>query len=261
VTGDHILWDEATFWSDFDGGEGSTVHRTYLDEEIEEISTPGLHHAFVELPDGTLAWGSQDHGGGEALVELAPGAPDETVVWTCADDWPGVGGCESNCLYYDETRDSYLYSFYTNSSVVEVDRATGESLWWAGTVADGYDFNPPEARFTWQHGISWTDDRTILLSTHRTDAGPSTTFVREYELDEDAGMLNQVWSHDSAVFAETNGQAWRLDNGNTLHVIGSGTSIKEITVANEEVWVVDFEGDKLLGHGQFMPNLYNFVAP
>jgi hypothetical protein len=261
VTGDHILWDEATFWSDFDGGEGSTVHRTYLDEEIEEISTPGLHHAFVELPDGTLAWGSQDHGGGEALVELAPGAPDETVVWTCSDDWPGVGGCESNCLYYDETRDSYLYSFYTNSSVVEVDRATGESLWWAGTVADGYDFDPPEARFTWQHGISWTDDRTILLSTHRTDAGPSTTFVREYELDEDAGMLNQVWSHDSAVFAETNGQAWRLDNGNTLHVIGSGTSIKEITVANEEVWVVDFEGDKLLGHGQFMPNLYNFVAP
>ena len=64
LSGDHLLWDEATYWSQWDDGENSTVHRTYLDEEIEEIATPGLHHAFVQLSEDRLAWGSQAHGGG-----------------------------------------------------------------------------------------------------------------------------------------------------------------------------------------------------
>jgi hypothetical protein len=71
-------------------GEGlssSSIHRTYLDEEIEEIDTPGLHHAFIELPGTTLVWGSQHHGGGESLVERVPGQVGETVLWTCSDDW------------------------------------------------------------------------------------------------------------------------------------------------------------------------------
>ncbi|MFT5459697.1 MAG: hypothetical protein ACI9K2_006212, partial [Myxococcota bacterium] len=229
-------------------------------EPIDEISTPGLHHAFVELPDGTLTWGSQAHGGGEALVEKAPGAPDDTVIWSCDDDWPGSGDCESNGIYYDPDRNTYLYSFYTNSSVVEVDRATGESRWWAGTVAGGYGFEPRDTQFTWQHGISWTDAGTLLLSSHAI-AGPATTLVREYIVDEDDGLLRQVWMHDSGAYAATNGQAWRLDNGNTLHVIGSSSVIKEITPDNEEVWALAFESDRLLGHGQFIDDLYELVSP
>jgi hypothetical protein len=261
VTGDHILWDESTLWSSFDGGAGSKVHRTYLDQEIEVVATPGLHHAFVELPDGTLTWGSQDHGGGEALVELAPGADDETVLWTCSDDWPGSGGgCESNGIYYSPERNTYLYSFYTNSSLVEVDRETGESLWWAGEVDGGYEFDPPEGEFTWQHGVSWTDAGTLLLSTESV-RGPNTTLVREYEVDEDEGVLRQIWYHDSDIYAQTNGQAWRLDNGNTLHVIGSASAIKEITVDNEEVWSLKFPSDRLLGHGEFIDDLYDLVSP
>ncbi len=263
VSGDHILWDQATYWSDMDDGAGSSVHRAYLDVEIEEIATPGLHHAFVELPDGTLVWGSQDHGGGEALVEKGPDDPSESVLWTCNDDWPGSGGqwgCESNGLFYVEATDTFLYSFYTNSSVVEVDRITGESLWWAGTVNGGYDFVPSNMQFSWQHGISYTESGTLLLSTEAGGAGYGTV-LREYTVDHDAETLEMVWNFGAGIHAETNGDAWRLDNGNTLHVVGSASEIYEVDSADAIVWHLDFHGTRLLGRGQFIEDLYTLVSP
>ena len=262
VSRDHILWDEATYWSDWDGGAGSTVHRTYLDQEIEEITTPGLHHAFVELPDGTLVWGSQDHGGGEALVEKGPDETEETVLWTCQVDWPGsMGqwGCESNGLFYVEATDTFLYSFYTNSSVVEVDRASGQSLWWAGTVHGGYDFVPGNAQFSWQHGISYTDAGTLLLSTE--SAQGYGTVLREYEVDHATETLESVWTFSAGIHADTNGDAWRLDNGNSLHVMGSASEIYEVDTDDVIVWHLDFHGSRLLGRGEFIEDLYTLVSP
>ncbi|MFH1463081.1 MAG: hypothetical protein ABIO70_01715 [Pseudomonadota bacterium] len=256
--GDAILWDEATAWSQWDQGAGSQVHRTWLDEEIEVIPTPGLHHAFVELPDGTLVWGSKHHAERtEALVERAPGAEEDRVIWTCAGDWPGVNGCESNGLFYVEATDSFLYSFYTNNTVVEVDRATGASLWWAGALAGGYAFDPVESRFSWQHGITLTPAGTLLVST--TNGG--TTGVKEYEIDHDARALRQVWSFDSGVLANTNGDAWRLPNGDTLHLLGSAGCLVEVDPGGQVVWSVDFHGERLLGRGELVPDLYALVQP
>jgi hypothetical protein len=260
VTGDHILWDEQTKWRSWDDGLASKVHATWLDREIEVIDTPGLHHAFVQLPDGSLAWGSKAHGGGEALVEKAPGQPDETVLWTCDEDWT-VGGyfCESNGLFYESSTDSFLYSFYTNSSLLEVDRATGASLWWAGEAMFGYTFSPPTAAFSWQHGLSYTEAGTLLLSSEF--GNPEETWLLEYEVDHREQELTLVWSDSAGVQADTNGQAWRLANGNTLHIVGSAGVLREVDASGEDVWRLDFQSDHLLGHGQFVSDLYALVAP
>ena len=257
VTGEHILIDE------FDGPAADSVVRTYLDEEIERIDTPGHHHAMIELPDGTLAWGSNAHGGGEALVEKAPGQKDETIVWTCQDDWPGVGGCRSNSLYYNEADDSYVYSFYTNESVVAIDRASGSSLWWAGKVANGYTFVPSDSQFWWQHGVNWTPQGTLLLSTHDADGGASTNFGREYEVDHKAGTLTRVWEYDAEVYASTNGDIWRLPNGNTLHSLGSASDIKEVDAKGETVWHISFNtnGSRMVGRVQWVEDLYTLMSP
>ena len=261
VGGDHILWDESTYWSNWDNGAASTVHRTYLDAEIEQISTPGLHHAFVQLPDDTLVWGSQYHGGGEALVEKGPLDNTETVLWDCQSDWPGSGYyCESNGLFYQEATNSFLYSFYTNNSLVEVDRSTGDSLWWAGEVNGGYDFDPSNSQFSWQHGVSYTDTGTLLLSTE-ANIGGHTTMVREYTVDHDADALVEVWNFNPDTYAETNGDAWRLDNDNTLHVMGAASEIYEVTMAGDVVWRLDFHGSRLLGRGEFIEDLYALVSP
>jgi hypothetical protein len=245
-SGDHLIWDESTYWAQFDEGRGGILHRAWLDQQFEAIPAPGLHHAFVELPDTTLVWGSKAHGGKEALVEKGPGQRDETVLWTCQNDWPGssngYGQCESNGLFYVEQTNSYLYSFYTNNSIVEVDRDTGESKWWAGDVAGGYQFEPRNSEYTWQHGISYTDTGSLLVSS---------------EWDGGDGGPQHTW-----VLAETNGQAWRLSNGNTLHVVGSASVIREVdTPSGDDVWRVEFESDRLLGKGEFIPSLYALLKP
>jgi hypothetical protein len=237
------------------------VHRTWLDREIEQTKTPGLHHAFVELPDHTLVWGSEFHGGGEALVQKAPGQGDETVLWTCLEDWPGVGkDCESNGVFYAAGTDTFLYSFFTNDAVVEVDRATGASLWWAGELDGSYAFDPADSAFAWQHGVSYTGDGHLLLSTHPSDS-TRTTLVREYEVDHEARTLRQVWSYDSGIYASTNGDAWRLANGNTLHLLGSAGEINEVTPEGGVVWHVTWGGTHLLGRGEFIEDLYSLVGP
>lgn len=258
--GDHLLWDEATYWMDWDSGAGSLVHRTWLDQEMETVATPGLHHAFVQLPDGGLAWGSQYHASNETLVELGPADKEPRVIWACADDWPGSGYCESNGLYYSQERDSFLYSFYTNNSLVEVDHLSGESLWWAGQVDHGYSFDPSESQFYWQHGVSYTSTGSLLVSSAvREDS--STTAVIEYEVDQDSETLREIWRHDAGVYASTNGDAWRLENGNTLHLVGSASVIQEIDPAGELVWAVEFEGDRLLGRGEFIEDIYALLSP
>ena len=261
VDGSHFIWDEATFWSNFDAGEHSVVHRQYLDREIEQISTPGLHHAFVELPDHSLVWGSRFHGGGESLVQRAPGQEGETVLWTCAENWPTTEkDCESNGLFYAADTDRFLYSFFTNDTVVEVDHATGASLWWAGRVEGGYAFDPTDSQYAWQHGVSYTEEGHLLVSTHPPD-GIRSTMVREYEVDHEAKTLRQVWCYDAGIYASTNGDAWRLPNGNTLHLLGSAGEINEVTPTGEVVWHVTWSGTHLLGRGEFVDDLYALVGP
>ncbi len=262
----HLIIDEFGYF----GSEASAI-RTYLDEEIARIPMTGHHHAFVELPGGTLAWASWFHGSGagEALVEKAPGQIDETIVWDCEKDWPKAAavdayGCASNCLYYDEGTDSYLYSFYSNESVVSIDRATGTTEWWAGGVPGGFSFAPASSQFYWQHGVSWTKDGTLLVSTYDgPDEGPSrtTNLAREYEVDAEAGTLTEVWSYDAGVYVNTNGDTWRLANGNTLHTLGSASEIKEVDENGETVWHLDFEGTRLLGRSEWIEDLYTLVSP
>jgi hypothetical protein len=267
VDGHTILWDESTYWLDWgqNGGEGTTIHRTHLDVEVEEIPADGIVHAFVELPDGTLAWGSEYHvPQTEALVELAPGADEVEVIWTCEDDYPGSRNayCSSNGLFYEASTDSYLYSFWDESVVVEVDGATGENLWWAGGVRDGYAFEPEESQFEFQHGVSYTDAGTLLL--HSGGYGMSAVqMAREYEVDHGAQTLREVWSYglDEGEPGGLNGDVWRLAGGNTLHTLGSGGMVKEIAPDGQIVWFLDFGSERLMGRSTLIEDLWELVAP
>ncbi len=261
-TGDYILWDEATYWTSWDNGANSTVHLAYLDAEIEEVATPGLHHAFVQLPDGTLTWGSQDHGGGEALVEKAAGSSNETVIWNVDDDWPegdsgGNGGPESNGIFYQESTDTYLYSFYTNHSIVEVDRGGGTSLWWAGNASGGYSFNPSDGEYRWQHGISYTDTGTLLVSQSENDYYSA----REYTVNHTAQTLEMIWEYVPDCWGRYNGDTWRLANGNTLYMVGTSGVVVEVMPNGTEVWRLELPNDRMLGRGELIEDLYDLITP
>lgn len=267
MDGTHILWDEQTYWAEYDQGANSSVHRWYLDgTEIEEVATPGLHHAFTELPDGTLVWGAVS-GSYEDLVKKAPGSDEVETIWYCQQFHRNNGAgssCQSNTLYHHQPTDTFLFSFYTTSTVVEIDHATGEELWWAGGVPGGYEFVPSDIQFSWQHGVNWTEEGTLLLSTEDTYYGSaSETYAREYVVDHEAGTLEQVWAfgEGGGVYASTAGEAHRLPNGNTLHNYGSASQVKEVTPEGDVVWHLDWGSTQLLGRTVFIEDLWTLMPP
>ncbi len=260
--GGDLLWDQQTFWPEWDEGAGSRVHRWKIDgTEVGDYPTPGLHHAFTELDDGTLVWGAADWETEQLVKRLPSGLI--TTIWDCDDFHDQVGSdevCQSNSLFWNESTDTFLYSFYTTSTVVEVDHATGTSLRWWGHLPGAWDFDPVESTFFWQHGAVFTDAGTLLLSTYNEEMVPEGV-VREYELDPAEETLHQIWHFGEGehIWMVTAGEAHRLPGGNTLHNLGSGGRLREITPEGQVVWGVYFDGERLLGRTVFVDDLYAFA--
>jgi hypothetical protein len=278
--GHDLMWDDNTVWT-FSGDADSEVHRMKIDgTEVETYTTPGLHHAWVDLPDGTIAWGDHVSNNEEWLEEMAPDGTVSTV-WKCSDFeiemFGDTGhGCHSNSWWWDATDDSYLVSFPSSAgdvkdTVLHLDH-DGNTLTTWGALSD-WTFDPVESTFRYQHGVTFTDAGTLLLSTKLTEANPyydpnlDTLAAREYELDYKTKTLHQIWSfgEDQGIAGVTAGEAHRLPNGNTLHNYGSGARTREITPGGELVWDVKWpDGDsegrgRLQGRSIFIENLYDFA--
>ena len=262
--GTSILWDEQTYWSDWDGGRGSEIHRMKIDGTIEEsYSVPGQHHVYAELADGSIVWGAANDPS-ETLERLNPDGSQDRI-WDC-DEWMddiGVSeSCQSNTLYWHEPEDTFLFSFYTTSTAVEVDHQTGATLRQWGQLRRSWDFDPPDSIFQWQHGLNYTEEGTLLLSTEvPLGDWESETAAREYIVDDDTETLVEIWNFgiDRGVYADTAGEAHRLANGNTLHNYGSDGSVLEVTPEGDIVWGMEWSGNKLLGRSVFIEDLYAFA--
>jgi hypothetical protein len=242
--GAQMLIDESTFWSVFDGGRGSTVLRMHIDgTEVETIDTPGLHHPFTELPDGSLAWPAHDAGDEHLTVRSPDGEIERLFSCRAFQEEHGYTEkwCGSNTLWYDPDRERFLYSLYSSQAVLELDRG-GTVLRHFGQLEGAWGFDPAEAAFWWQHGAHLTDQGTLLLSSEIAE-DEEETVVREYRLDEDQRVLELIWSfgEGEGIFADVMGEAHRLPGGNTLHNYGSATRIREVTPAGEVVWDVDWD--------------------
>lgn len=258
-----ILWDVSTFWSDWDEGAGSLIHRMKIDGTfVETLAAPGMHHCFLELPDRAILYGAADWST-EVLRRIETNG-DRSTIWDCEDflyvsagDW-----CHTNSFFYRESTNSLLMSFPTDDSfVVDLDLGTGEVMNWWGHIDGAWEFDPPDDAFWYQHGVSYTEEGTLLVSSHthdRTDEG----MVKEYVLDEDAQVLRYLWGfgEGDGIDADNAGEAHRLPSGNTLHNTGTTPRIREITPDDQVVWDVSWEGSKLMGRMTFLEDLY-FLAP
>ena len=262
LDGDDILWDEFTYWSSFDDGAASMVHRMKIDGTIvETYPTPGGHHAFTELPDGSIAWGAAL--AGDETLEVLDTEGNQRTVWRCSEwqhDVGMEGFCQSNALYYHEPEDTFLYSFYTSSTVVEIENLTGTTRRSWGHAPGSWVFDPPESLFHWQHGVTITDEGSLLLTTHTTQT-TSELVSREYVLDPEAETLHQIWNFGigEGIRGETAGEAHRLPSGNTLVNYGSGGRVREVTHAGGVVWEIYWDPRRLIGRSVWLDDLYDFA--
>ena len=260
--GRSILIDHNSFWGDFDDGVASTVVRVGLDGEIQQtIDTPGLHHPFVETPDGVLYWGATD-GNHEDLMRLVPGQKAE-LLWSCAAFHERIGveaWCRSNTLWMDPAGENMLFSFFTTETVVEIQTADWMETRWFGHLSQSWSFDDEEDAFWWQHGAQYTADGTLLVSA-KTAPDVEETVIREYQLDETNQALVEVWSFGlgDGVYGAKMGEPWLLSGGNVLHNYGSTPRIREATRDGDVVWDIGWLQFSFVGRSTPINSLYDLL--
>lgn len=263
-SGRDLLWDQI----DFTEG-GDLVNRMKLDGQVVELyDTPGLHHAYTELDDESVYWGAIDEEmlEDERLMRTMPGEGAE-VIWDCAEFMAAYDttlGCASNAVSYDAASDSLLYSFFTTMTVVQIGLQTGDTMLSWGQLSD-WTFDPPSSAFYWQHGVTMTEQGTLLLSTHVSETS-NEGVVREYQIDRENRVLREIWNMDvgRGIESERYGEARRLANGNTLHNFGSTAQVTEGTPDGTIAWDVSFEMDEeaggaTLGRSVFIADLNAYL--
>ena len=210
----------------------SELVRVALDGSGESsIPVPLLAHDFVELPDGTLAAivvEDREIDGetvrGNKIVEIDSEGEQTTVfsTWDCFDpaESPGDdtenGWTMANALDYDPAEDAYYLGMRNQSSIVKIDRESGECAWVLGTGYATLKFAPGSARFLHQHQFQVEGNRILVMDN---DGGlRRTSRVVEYELDLDTMLATEVWSYvaDPTVYTFVLGEPIRYDSGETF---------------------------------------------
>ena len=278
--GDDLMWDDSTVWV-WGSAEESQVHRMKIDGTItESYTTPGLHHAWDELSDGSLIWGNIINNNEELLDKLHPDGTTETL-WRCSDfevEQLGQTGysCHSNSWWWHEESGTFIVSFPSSAGMVKdtvlhMD-SQGNTLSTWGRLSD-WTFADEQHTFDYQHGVTFTPDGNLLLSTKMHESNPyytpwlDTLAVREYTMDYETKTLTEVFSfgEDQGIAGNTAGEAHRLENGNTLHNYGSGARTREIAADGTLVWDIKWSGGdsegsgRLQGRSSFLSDLYVFA--
>ena len=261
--GTTLIIDHNSYWQQFDEGENSMLRRIKIDGTVlAEQAVPGMHHAWTDMPDGSVVYGA-----GQPVEKLLMVAPDGAMqeIWDCADFLSSAGledqDCRSNFVDWRADTDTFLFSSVSLETLLVIDHASGETLRWFGDAGGPWVFDPPESQFWWQHGAHYLADGTILVSTKNEDGG-NETLVRQFEEDTESQTLRQVWSfgEGEGVYTKAGGGASRLDNGNTLHHYGQTSRMREATPAGEVVWDLEWgSDDSQLGHVWPLDDLYAFV--
>ena len=254
--GTHILFDGTTnyVWS---GDYEPAIWRATLDFEMfEETELPGFSFAFDETDDGALLY--DHHANARTLVERDSDGK-EREVWSCTAYLQSIGAnantCPPNSVVWLRSTDSVFWSMYYNDTIVEIDRETGDVLRQMGQLSGGYTFDPADSVVDYQHYPSLTPDGNLITSTHTLNKYEQR--ASEWTIDDETQTLTEVWRFDEApYYASYGGEAYRLDNGNTIIEYGTGGAVIELTYDQEIVWDLEWDNSPLLGHVNFIEDLY-----
>lgn len=255
------------------GGDGpSELVREYLDGHAEEvITTHDQHHAFAQLPDGTLAfivYDSREVEGesvrGDALVERAPDGT-ETTVWSTWDsftyepetDLAGVGWTHCNSVSWNAEEEAYYVSVRNLNAIVKLSRS-GERIWTFGGATSDFELIDDEGTVH-QHRVRGEDGGTGLLVFDNGGAAALGSRVVRYALDLQAMTASATVEANEGVYSFSLGDVQRLPEGGMWVSWGSGG---EITVQGAEGGAdVTMAGDlgSVFGFGAVIPDLQSLA--
>ena len=254
----------------------ATIERYDLDGELTgSLDTPWAHHFFYQHEDGAIAflgvdvrpWLDTDEGetvdvAGDTLMVLdAEGNLTEIInLWDHFDVEKGPHWDEdfyhnskdwthANAVDYDAETDSYLMSLGGLSRIIQVSSA-GEIL---DIIDDStYTFVTSQSPMTYPHDVHWTEDGTMMMISH-SETG---TAAVEWDVDQSAKVMTEVWSYNDGRISTSLGQARELSNGNVMVNYGGMGVIREVTREGEIAWEIQSALGYFFGNGQFFSDFY-----
>jgi len=251
--GGYVLIDQSTVYTF--GGTPELTRLTLDLAQQEDIVIPSWGLTYDELDDGSILYDEAESGWEFHLTKLDPDGT-QTRLWSC---WPWMEpftsafwGCAPNTVHWDPLRNTVLWSMFTISSVVELSLDGAMLAEWGG-YPEGWTFDPPQSAFELQHYPGFSDDGTLVVSTHSLDM--TEQWAREYEVDDANMVLHEVWSAQTPYWAEYAGQAQKLPSGNVLWQIGTTGAVVEITPDGATVWEIGWSGH-LVGNMTPVADLY-----
>lgn len=164
-----------------------------------------------------------------------------------------------NYVQLDPKDNNLVCSFRQTTDIVKISRSTGEIVWRLGGQANDFTFigeheeNAPYY-FVGQHSaIPLLNGNLVLFDNGNGGGGEGTpsdrdyTRIVEYALDEVNMTATMVWEyrHSPDIYAQSQGNIYRLPNGNTFIWWGagvrkSGVACTEVSPAGEVVNEITF---------------------
>jgi len=272
VDGQSVLYNAASVSGD--PAEDSELVRVKLDgSEETTIPVPLLAHDFVEHQDGTIGtivveYGDQvdeetgEYIRGDQIVEVAPDGTQSVIwsAWDCFDPEDFVldstGWTFANALDYDAEEQAYYLGTRNLSSIIKIDRQTGECLWVMGGDASTFTFGSGSEQFLHQHQFEVRDD-TILVFDNEGAAGTVSRAI-EYTYDEQTQQMDQIWSYtaDPALYTFVLGDVARLEDEQTLVTWSVLGQIDRATTDGDVVWQANTAMGAAFGFNTVLDSLY-----
>jgi hypothetical protein len=252
--------------------DGTNLIRLSLDGRQKEQlwGGVGLHHDFVELPDGTLggiAYDARDVGGehilGDRILELRPDGT-EVEIWNAWDHLDPADAqnlnqtaawTHANALDYDPEQEIYTISLHNLNTIWQVSRE-GEVLWRLGGHETDFESEDDDGEFFMeQHQFDLRDD-TITVFDNGTASHGSSRIV-QYDLGADGGQVEQLFTYESdpSLFCYVLGDVSILDNDHRLITWSTAGRIEEIDAQSEVVWRIDAELGGAFGYTTWSESL------
>ena len=245
--------------------EGETPVEIGLDNQVrwEGPEQPGIgldgvmHHLLRKQENGnylTLMHDYSDGSMGDRVVEFTS---DLDSIW----EWNTVELCEQICTgnplwgnwaQIDPAENVAYYNSWLYSTLVKIDRGTGEILWMFGQHRD-FTSSGEDVWYRQGHSPIRLPDGNLLVFDN---GGPEREHGRvlEYALDEAAMTAEIVWEYPGDLEDpwknDNGGSVSRLDNGNTFVVTGTifpelvPTRLFEISPDLTKAWEVVFVPDE-----------------
>ncbi len=210
-------------------------------------------HDFLLLPNGHALLFASDPQPVDMSKIIVGGQPNATVIGAVVQEldasknvifqWRSFDYIPITDSYYDLTQmfipyvhgnaldvdndGNILFSLRYCSSIVKINRETGDVMWILGGKENQFQFlgehseNAPTF-FSNQHNVTVLPDGDLLLfdngDDHKNSQGKPYSRGVEYKLDEQAKTATMVWEYDHGknIYSSSGGSVQRLPNGNTL---------------------------------------------